>query len=88
MKQVIFFKGSTCVPCKVVEPYVDEVMEEVKANVRGSEVQYVKAVDDVAWMANFGIRQVPAVVIINEEGTPTVLLAKEITKEKIDSLLN
>lgn len=82
MKQVIFFKGSNCVPCKIVEPMMDEVKEICRG-----DMQYVKAIDDVDWMMNFGIRTVPAVVIIDGDKEPTVLVGKQISKDKIVSLI-
>lgn len=82
MKQMIFFKGSNCVPCKMVEP----MMDDIKNKTRGT-IQYVKAVDDVAWMANFGIRSYPAVVIIDGDNEPTILVGKEIKRSTILSLI-
>lgn len=82
MKQVIFFKGSNCVPCKMVEPMMDKIKAKALYN-----YQYVKAVDDVDWMANFGIRSVPAVVIIDGDKEPTILRGKEITTAKLEELL-
>lgn len=80
-KQIIFFKGTNCMPCKMVEP----TMERIKEKFKGS-VQYVRAVDDAAWMANFGIRTVPAVVVIDGDET-TVLVGKDITTAKIEALV-
>lgn len=80
MKQILFFKGSTCVPCKILEPMLDSIVE-------GKDVQVVKAVDDIDWMMNFGIRQVPAVVVIDGDKEPTILVGKEVTKAKLVELL-
>lgn len=82
-KQIIFFKGSNCVPCKMVEP----AMERIKEKYKGS-VQYVRAVDDTAWMQNFGIRSVPAVVIIDGDKDPVIFLGKDITTAKIEALID
>ncbi|EAT0097324.1 thioredoxin [Salmonella enterica] len=82
-KQIIFFKGSNCTPCKMVEP----AMERIKEKYKGT-VQYVRAVDDNVWMANFGIRSVPAVVVIDGDKEPTILLGKDITTAKIEALIS
>lgn len=56
MKQVIFFKGSTCAPCKAFEPVITEMVANADLPLRVE-------LDNVELMAQFGLRVVPSVVM-------------------------
>lgn len=62
------------------------MLDEIKNQTRGT-LQFVKAVDDHHWMASFGIRSVPAVVIVDGDKDPTILVGKEIKRSKIEELI-
>lgn len=63
--QAIYFKASWCGPCKVWHPKFIEACEAL-----GDKITYrtVDAVEQEEECDKYGIRNVPAVVILDDEG--------------------
>lgn len=59
-KKIVFLKGSSCVPCKQFEPVFDKLTAEFNLPVE-------KRTDDVDSLRKFGLRTVPAVVLVDVE---------------------
>lgn len=67
MKQVILFKGSDCVPCTQFEPVFDDLTSY--CNNAGTDFIFSKEVDNIELMRKYGLRSVPAVVVITDKGS-------------------
>ncbi|AFQ22195.1 putative thioredoxin [Pectobacterium phage My1] len=60
-KKIILLSGSTCVPCKHFKPVFEEA-------VKCTDIPHQILVDDVETMQKYGIRTVPTVLLIDEDG--------------------
>lgn len=59
-KKIVFLKGSTCAPCSQFEPVFDKITAKF-------ELPVEKRTDDIDSLRRFGLRAVPAVVLIDVE---------------------
>ena len=80
MKKVVRFTASWCGPCKMLA----KTLEEVKTNVP-VEVIDIDAQPDIA--AEFGIRSVPTMVIV-EDNIPSKRIVGNKTKQELEAFIN
>lgn len=80
MKKIVRFTASWCGPCKMLAKTLDEV--EIKLPI---EVVDIDIHPEVA--AEFGIRGVPTLVIV-EDNIPSKRLVGNKTKQEIEAFIN
>ena len=80
MKKIVRFTASWCGPCKMLAKTLDEV--EIKLPI---EVVDIDIHPEVA--AEFGIRGVPTMVIV-EDNIPSKRLVGNKTKQEIEAFIN
>lgn len=80
MKKIVRFTASWCGPCKMLAKTLDEV--EIKLPI---EVVDIDVHPEVA--AEFGIRSVPTMVIV-EDNIPSKRLVGNKTKQEIEAFIN
>ncbi len=81
--------GSTsCIPCKLMEPILEQLQEEYKGR---AAVLFVDVAKDRAAARKFNIRAIPTQIFFNadgqEVGRHAGFLEKEIITKKLDALL-
>lgn len=74
--EIMFFKGTNCVPCTILAPRLADWIEEA-----GLEDKATAFVDDVVTMRHYGLRTVPAVVIVYEDGSQKSFTGSAINSE-------
>ena len=80
MKKVIRFTASWCGPCKMLA----KTLEEVNTNV---PIEVIDIDENPAVAAEFGIRSVPTLVIV-EENIPSKRLVGNKTKQELEAFIN
>ena len=80
MKKIVRFTASWCGPCKMLAKTLDEV--EIKLPI---EVVDIDTHPEIA--AEFGIRGVPTLVIV-EDNIPSKRLVGNKTKQEIEAFIN
>ena len=80
MKKIVRFTASWCGPCKMLAKTLDEV--EIKLPI---EVVDIDIQPEIA--AEFGIRGVPTMVIV-EDNIPSKRLVGNKTKQEIEAFIN
>jgi thioredoxin 1 len=81
MKQILYFSGTWCGPCKMFKPK----MEALKAE--GLPIQFIDVDQQPDMAQQYGIRNVPTTVFVNN-GTETNRVIGVKSKEEILSLYN
>ena len=79
MHKVMYFSTTTCGPCKSLKPIVQEVANEVGAN-----VEYIDA-STSPLTETFNVRAVPTLIVI-KNGIPAIRHTGLASKEQIKSL--
>lgn len=68
MKKILAFKSTTCGPCRMVSPILEQVSKEM--NVKLTEV-YIDSDEGVNEAMMYGVSSVPTVFIMNDEDNVT-----------------
>jgi len=80
--KVIYFWATFCGPCKVVSPVVDAI------NAGGSfHVDKINIEEDPEVANDFGIRSVPALLMVDDDGNEVKRLIGLQSKEKISEFI-
>lgn len=61
MKQILYFSTSTCGPCKVLKPVVQEVSSEL-----GVHIQYIDAQQNMQLATQYNVAAVPTILVIQD----------------------
>lgn len=81
MASILYFSTTTCGPCKMFKPVVQQVSAET-----GKQVQYIDAQQNSELAAKYGVSSVPTIVI--EAGHDVVKLIGAQPKAKLIDLFN
>lgn len=80
MKKILYFSASWCQPCKNFKPIMEQVSRELP-------VQFVDIDASPQLVAEYGVRSVPTIVILNN-GQVASKQAGVLTESQIKSLWN
>jgi thioredoxin-like negative regulator of GroEL len=80
MKKILYFTATWCQPCKNFRPVMEQVSRELP-------VQFVDINSNPQLVAEYGIRSVPTIVIVNN-GQVASKQAGVLTESQIKSLWN
>jgi thioredoxin 1 len=80
MKKILFFSASWCGPCKSFKPIMEQVSRELP-------VQFIDVDASPQLVAEYGVRSVPTVIIINN-GQVSSRQAGVLTESQIKNLWN
>ena len=80
MKKILYFSASWCQPCKNFKPIMEQVSRELP-------VQFVDVDASPQLVAEYGVRSVPTVIIINN-GQVSSRQAGVLTESQIKNLWN
>jgi thioredoxin-like negative regulator of GroEL len=78
MKKILYFSATWCGPCKNFKPIMEQVSRELP-------VQFVDVDTNPQLVAEYGVRSVPTVIIINN-GQVSSRQAGVLTESQIKSL--
>lgn len=84
---IVDFYASWCGPCKMVAPILEELAEEYKDQIY---IYKVNTEDEQELAAAFGIRSIPTLLFIPQEGAPSITqgaMGKADFKKAIDEVL-
>ena len=81
MKQILYFSGAWCGPCKMFKPKMEALKSE------GLPIQFIDVDQQPDMAQQYGIRNVPTTVFVNN-GTETNRVIGVKSKEEILSLYN
>ena len=80
MKQLIYFYGTFCNPCKSFRPTIDTISQEYP-------VRYVDVDQEPQLVSEHGIRSVPTIVVV-ENGRPVGKQSGVLTEGQLRGMLN
>ena len=80
MKKILYFSASWCQPCKNFKPIMEQVSRELP-------VQFVDVDANPDLVAEYGIRNVPTVIVVNN-GRVASKQAGVLTESQIKGLWN
>lgn len=80
--KLIKFYAPWCGPCKFIDPLIDSFKDKLN-------IESVNIDEDKSLALNYGIRSIPAIVVLHDNGTVLETLngAGEITKVKLNKLV-
>jgi len=81
MKQILYFSGAWCGPCKIFKPKMESLKSE------GLPIQFIDVDQQPDIAQKYGIRNVPTTVFVNN-GVETNRVIGVKSKEEILSLYN
>ncbi|ASF00414.1 putative thioredoxin [uncultured virus] len=61
MKQLLYFFGDWCQPCKTLGPIMDQVSHQAK-------VKKINVDNSPEMASHYGVRSVPTVILVSEHG--------------------
>ena len=79
--KIIRFTAGWCGPCKQLAPMLEDIKESYKENC--PEIQTVDIDEDMSLPVKYGIRGVPTLVKVNEQGFELDRLVGVTTKNKL-----
>lgn len=80
MKQIIYFYGTFCNPCKSFRPTIESISREIP-------VRFVDVDAEPQLVAEYGIRNVPTVVIV-QNGQAINKASGVLTESQVRNLFN
>jgi thioredoxin-like negative regulator of GroEL len=80
MKQIIYFYGTFCNPCKSFRPTIESISREIP-------VRFVDVDTEPQLVAEYGIRNVPTIVIV-QNGQTVNKASGVLTESQIRNLFN
>jgi thioredoxin-like negative regulator of GroEL len=80
MKQIIYFYGTFCNPCKSFRPTIESISREIP-------VRFVDVDAEPQLVAEYGIRNVPTIVIV-QNGQTVNKASGVLTESQIRNLFN
>ena len=83
LKKIIKFGASWCAPCKALAPIIEEISQDERFNeIEFSEIDIDN--DEDLLTEKYGIRNIPTLIMLNEEGEAMKRLVGMLPKEKIE----
>ena len=79
MKQLIYFGAEWCGPCRVIKP-------QLQAS--GLSIRYVDVDASPEMASHYGIRNVPAIILVDNGETISKKVGTAITVESVKQMLN
>ena len=80
MKQIIYFYGTFCNPCKSFRPTIESISRELP-------VRFVDVDTEPQLVAEYGIRNVPTIVIV-QDGQAINKASGVLTESQVRNLFN
>jgi thioredoxin-like negative regulator of GroEL len=80
MKQIIYFYGTFCNPCKSFRPTIESISREIP-------VRFVDVDTEPQLVAEYGIRNVPTIVIV-QNGQAINKASGVLTESQVRNLFN
>ena len=80
MKQIIYFYGTFCNPCKSFRPTIESISREIP-------VRFVDVDAEPQLVAEYGIRNVPTIVIV-QNGQTVNKASGVLTESQVRNLFN
>ena len=80
MKQIIYFYGTFCNPCKSFRPTIESISREIP-------VRFVDVDAEPQLVAEYGIRNVPTIVIV-QDGQAINKASGVLTESQVRNLFN
>ena len=80
MKQIIYFYGTFCNPCKSFRPTIESISREIP-------VRFVDVDTEPQLVAEYGIRNVPTIVIV-QDGQAINKASGVLTESQVRNLFN
>jgi len=80
MKQIIYFYGTFCNPCKSFRPTIESISREIP-------VRFVDVDSEPQLVAEYGIRNVPTIVIV-QNGQTINKASGVLTESQVRNLFN
>jgi thioredoxin 1 len=82
MKKILYFTAEWCGPCKMIKPKMQQLSQTLP-------VQFIDVDTNKSTCEQYGIRNVPCVVIIDNNGTVTGrLVGSNITPQSVTEMFN
>ena len=82
MKKILYFTAEWCGPCKMIKPKMQQLSQTLP-------VQFIDVDTNKTTCEQYGIRNVPCVVIIDNNGTVTGrLVGGNITPQSVTEMFN
>ena len=82
MKKILYFTAEWCGPCKMIKPKMQQLSQTLP-------VQFIDVDTNKSTCEQYGIRNVPCVVIIDNNGTVTGrLVGGNITPQSVTEMFN
>ncbi len=82
MKKILYFTAEWCGPCKMIKPKMQQLSQTLP-------VQFIDVDTNKSTCEQYGIRNVPCVVIIDNNGTVTGrLVGGNITLQSVTEMFN
>lgn len=83
LKKIIKFGASWCAPCKALAPIIEEISQDERfKEIEFSEIDIDN--DEDLLTEKYGIRNIPTLIMLNEEGEVMKRLVGMLPKEKIE----
>lgn len=82
MKKILYFTAEWCGPCKMIKPKMQQLSQTLP-------IQFIDVDTNKSTCAQYGIRNVPCVIIIDNNGTVTGrLVGGNITQQSVTEMFN
>lgn len=82
MKKFLYFTAAWCGPCKILKPKMEALSSELPITILDVDINKATA-------AEYGIRNIPAVIMIDENGAVlSRLIGNNITVDALKELYN
>jgi len=82
MKKILYFTASWCAPCKQLSPTMSGLIS------KGMNVQKIDVDNDTQFSAKYGIRSVPTLLLVDENGNASGRLTGNRSEQEILNLYN
>ena len=83
LKKIIKFGASWCAPCKALAPIIEEISQDERfKEIEFSEIDIDN--DEDLLTEKYGIRNIPTLIMLNDEGEVMKRLVGMLPKEKIE----
>jgi len=82
MKQVLYFTATWCGPCQQLKPQMEQLTSQIP-------IRFIDVDRDKSSVDKYGIRNVPTVIVIDQQGTMTNrLVGNAITPASVKNIYN